>query len=293
MGFFLVVKAEIVYRFIVMRRYWFATIMGIIVGYGMLMALIVGFLTRRDEVTDAIQSRFVSVDPERATSVALGFIIGMYAFGIVGMFSQGLQGMARTGQLEQLCLSPHGLITNFFARSLVSSISTVLMSSIMLAMIAQTVQGRLHVQFGPLIILLALTYANLIGFGFMVGGLVLVFKQTGNIAVLIRMGLLALAVWAPDRVDQSGTGSRAVDWFLHVLPITDAAICIKHVLIKGQMIPVFNEAGEIVGTEFKSVFFEPSFWFLAVSCVLWTTIGISVFKVMENWSRDKGTLGAY
>lgn len=290
MGFLLVLKAEVVRTFIIMRRYWFATLTSLIVGYGMLMVLIVGFMSRRDEVTEMMGDSFISVDPTRATNAALGFIIGMFAFGIVGLFSQGLQGMARTGQLEQLCLSPHGLVTNFLGRSVVSAVTSVATSAVMLILVARTVQGQLHADPIPIIILLVLTYANLIGFGFMVGGLVLVFKQTGQIAVLLRMALLALAVAVSDTID---TGYRAIDWLLHAMPITDAAICLKHVLIRNQMVSILGESGEVLREQFVSVYTLPSFYLLLVSCVLWTTIGIALFKVMENWSRDKGTLGAY
>jgi hypothetical protein len=51
-----------------------------------------------------------------------------------------------------------------------------------------------------------------------------------------------------------------------------------------------NASGETV---VRSVFSHLSFYFLGFSCVFWTLIGISCFKVMENWSRSKGTLGAY
>ncbi|MEK7794704.1 MAG: hypothetical protein AAB353_09245 [Candidatus Hydrogenedentota bacterium] len=289
MGFFLVIKAELVRTFIVLRRYWFATLTSIIIGYGMLMVLIVGFMARRDEVTEMMGARF-GVDPERATNAALGFIIGMFAFGIIGIFSQGLQAMAQSGQLEQLCLSPHGLVTNFLGRSLVGAVSAVLSSTILLLMITATVGGTLH--FNPLItgVLLALTYANLIGFGFMVGGLVLVFKQTGQIAVLIRMALLFLAFAVSDKVD---TGYKLIDALMHAAPITDAAICLKFVLIRDQMVRQFDEGGAVVAQHFQSVFTLPSFYFLLLSCVVWTTLGIAVFKAMENHSRDKGTLGAY
>lgn len=289
MGFFLVLKAELVRSWIIMRRYWFATLTSMIVGYGMLMLLIVGFMARREEMTDALTGRF-GVDPERATNAALGFIIGIFAFGIVGIFSQGLQGMARTGQLEQLCLSPHGLITNFLGRSLVGAVASIVSSAVLLALIAGTVQGSLHISPVPLGALLFLTYVNLIGFGFMVGGLVLVFKQTGQIAVLIRMALLFLAFMVSDSID---TGYRLLDWLLHAAPITDAAICLKYVLIHGQIAPVYSETGAVIGEQFRSVFAHPSFYILIVNCVVWTTIGIFVFRRLEDWSRDKGTLGGY
>ena len=245
----------------------------------MLMLLIVGFMARREEVEGLIDTR-LGLNPEDATNAALGFIIGLFAFGIVGTFSQGLQGMMRSGQLEQLCLSPYGLVTNFMARSMVGAVTSVLSSSVMLYFVAKTVDGRLYADPVPTIILLVLTYFNLIGFGFMVGGLVLLFKQTGQIAMLVRFALLGLAVWVSDSID---TGYRAIDWLVHALPIADAAICLKHVLIHNQMI----------GGERVSVFSLPSFPLLLISCVAWTLIGISIFKVMENWSRDKGTLGTY
>lgn len=279
MSFFLVVKAEVVRTLIVMRRYWFRTLTGMVISYGMLMMLIVAFVQRPDEVQAEMQARFA--DPVAATNWALGFIIGMYAFGVVGMFSQGLQGMAQNGQLEQLCMSPHGLVTNFLARSFVSAVTSILTSSILITLIAHSVGGMLHADFVPTIVLLALTFVNLLGFGFMVGGLVLVFKQVGQVAVLVRLGLFGLAMYATEANVRAMP--EPLQWFLHALPVTDAAVCLKYVLVQGQ---------EING-EFASVFLRPSFFFLALNCVAWTFVGISCFKAMESHSRGKGTLGAY
>lgn len=285
MAILYVIKAELVRTFIIMRRYWFATLTSMIVGYGMLILLIVGFMARRDEVSETLGNRF-GVDPESATNAALGFIIGMFAFGVVGVFTQGLQGMARTGELEQLCLSPYGLVTNFLGRSLVSALSSALTSSLLLILIAATVQGTLHAKPGPTIVLLLLTYANLLGFGFMVGGLVLVFKQTGQIASLLRMALLFLAFLVSEPVD---TGIRILNWIIHFVPVIDATICLKYVLIQNEMTHSLT-GGE---SQYQSVFTTPSFYFLVANCFVWTIFGIVLFKAMENWSRTKGTLGAY
>lgn len=294
MGFFLVLKAELVRNFIIMRRYWFRTITGMIIGYTMLLMIIVGFMQKGQAVGD-LASKLTTA--ESATSGALGFIMGMFAFGIVGMFTQGLQEMAQSGQLEQLCMSPHGLVTNFLARSVVNSISSIMTSAIMIWLIAKSIGGVLHPEVGPIVLLLALSFANLIGFGFMVGGLVLVFKQTGQIAVVIRLALFGLAIVATEKIAHWPALAR---WLAHILPITDAAICLKFVLVHGQMQPVLDQAGKAVmdaagkpAMEFVSLFAHPSFYFLLVSCALWTIIGITCFRSMENWSRNKGTLGAY
>ncbi|MBN2309177.1 MAG: hypothetical protein JXR94_09415 [Candidatus Hydrogenedentes bacterium] len=261
-------KAELVRTFTIMRRYWFATLTGLIMGWGMLMVLIIGFMSGGGEMAERLAG-------EKATSGALGLVIGMFAFGIVGLFTQGLQGMARTGELEQVYMSPHGLVTNFLARSFVSALSAIFTSSIMLMLVAASVKGRLHADPLPTAAILFLTYVNLIGFGFMTGGLVLVFKQTGQVAVLIRLVLVGLAVVASEAVQDWPLVARGV---AHALPITDAAICLKMVVVQGRGMGVFATS---------------YFFFLLVSCGIWTSLGLTCFKIMENWSRDKGTLGAY
>ena len=307
-GFFLVLKAEIVRGWIITRRYWFRTLTGIIVGYGMLMGLIVGFMSKGCSVDNPPATQQIAIeqqantgamaahplpagvssslvnDPAKATQYVLGFIIGLFAFGIVGLFTQGLQGMAQAGVLEQLCLSPQGLVTNFLARSVVAGVNTIISSGIMLWLITWSLSGVLYWDWLAVPLLLVLTFIDLLGFGFMVGGLVLVFKQTGQVAILVRLVLFGLALFADERMLQ---GHWLMSAFLHLLPVTDAAICLKYVLIQGQ--------GAAAGGEFLSVYLHPtySFWFLVVNCILWTGIGILCFKIMENHSRRKGTLGAY
>lgn len=304
MGFFLVMKAEIVRSMIIMRRYWFRTLTGMVIGYGMLMVLIAGFMySQGDEQTtpdtpapiaapatpgleengeaEAKKGLLSFNDPAQATNYVLGFIIGMFAFGVVGLFSQGLQSMAHTGVLEQLCMSPHGLVTNFLARAFVGSVTTILSSGVMVWLVTMSVGGTLHFDALPILVLLALTFFNLLGFGFMVGGLVLIFKQVGQLAILIRMGLFGLALFAREEMLEQGWGLALI---MHALPITDASICLKYVLIRDQ--------GRVDGV-FKSVFLHPSFPWLLVSCVIWTVLGIVIFRIMEDWSRTKGTLGAY
>lgn len=280
LGFFLVMKAELVRSYIITRRYWFRTLIGLAIGYGMLMVLIGGFIY--SGTGNSIAGTVSSMgDPAKATNFVLGFIIGLFAFGIVGMFSQGLQGMASTGVLEQLCMSPHGLITNFLARTVVSSVSTVLSSSVLVWLVSRSVGGELHFELIPVLTVLMLTFVNLLGFGFMIGGLVLVVKQVGQVAIILRMLLFALAMFAREEVFGKNI---LLDAAMHALPITDASVCLKYVLIRGQM----NAAGEYV-----PLFAYPYFYYLLVSCFLWTAIGVAVFKYMENWSRYKGTLGSY
>jgi len=291
MGFFLVMKAELVRTFIIMRRYWFSTLMGIAIGYGMLIVLIYGFMSASPEdassmatdVGTAIESRASDRGfAVNATESALGLMLGMFAFGIVGMFTAGLQGMARTGELEQVCLSPHGLVTNFLARSFVASVNSILTWCVLLFLISRTVESQLYVDFVPLIALLFLTYFNLIGFGFMMGGLVLVFKQIGQVAMIIRLAFIAIPLFVSERIYSWDVEANPFLYFvrglLHVVPSADAAICLKMVL---------------VGGEGYGIFAHPSFFWLIVNGVFWTAIGIACFHYLENWSRQKGTLGAY
>ena len=70
MGFFLVMKAELVRSLTIMRRYWFATVIGIIVGYGMLVGLILGFTAGMSNM----------LPPETVAEIANGVDRGVTCF---------------------------------------------------------------------------------------------------------------------------------------------------------------------------------------------------------------------
>src|SRR5690606_33267110 len=125
----------------------------------------------------------------------------------------------------------HGLVTNFLARSTVSAITSVLSSAVMIWFVTMTVGGTLHFDPVALVPLMILTFFNLIGFGFMMGGRVLVFKQVGQVAILIRMGIFALAIFAKEELLQQGW---AMATFVHAVPIADAAMLLKWAPIENQ-----------------------------------------------------------
>lgn len=306
MGFFLVLKAEVVRTMIISRRYWFATMTALIVACIMFTGMFYGFLAGI-----GLGAGMAGIAIERA----LGLIIGIFAFSMVGMFSTGLAGMARSGELEQVYMSPHGLITNFMARSTVSTVLSIITWTLILSFMSasfksamkdapvqpsDTVQaatlegagsaakqavepttgpakgdGTLHADPLPVSVLFFLTYFSMTGFGFMIGGLVLVFKQVGQIAVLLRFAMIAVAWTANDALYNQPT---IVQWIAHVVPVTDAAICLKLVLLGG------------IG---NGVFTHTSFYCLIANVAIWTPIGLVCFKTMENWARSKGTLGAF
>jgi len=278
MGFLLVFKAEMVRSLIILRRYWFATLIGLAIGYGMLAMLAYAFLSNREAITPELSERFGS---SSAVNGTLGVLIGLLAFSVVGMFSQGLQAMARSGELEQLYMSPHGLITNFFARSFVATITMILNLALMLWLVDKTMAGILNIDGTDLlllILLISLTYVNLLGFGFMVGGLVLVFKQTGQVATIIRLILMGLAIAASPEMTEWPMVAQVL---AHMLPITDAAVCLKLVVIENKGLAIFEPP------------YVQHVVFLLLNAAIWTGAGMLCFKVMERWSRSKGTLGAY
>ncbi len=269
-GFFLVTKAEVKRMLIIMRRYWFATAIGIVVGYSVLMGIIVALMSGGETVEETA-SRY----GESAPNFVLGTMIGMWALGLTGLFTQGLQGMARTGELEQVCMSPYGLVTNFFARSFVMALNSIFSICIMVGLIVWSIGSSVHLHpIGPLMIFL--TYVNLVGFGFMCGGLALVFKQVGQLTMILRLAMMALALMVTTQNFESWNPTlKAV---AHMLPVTDAAYCLKLVFLDGLGMGVLTHS---------------SFYFLLLNCVVWTVAGVTLFRLMEDFSRDKGTLGTY
>ena len=77
--------------------------------------------------------------------------------------------MAATGVLEQLCMSPHGLAVNFLAQTVVGRCYVYCLLG--RHGICRDLErgGDVALDTIPILALLALTFFNLVGFGFMVG----------------------------------------------------------------------------------------------------------------------------
>ncbi len=199
--------------------------------------------------------------------IVMGFMLWTFLIIAYSELAWAFLQEAQQGTLEQLYMCPLG----FGWVSFCNAVSGLLINfgitfGMLLIMMATT--GRwLHLDLLSIVPLMLLTVWSVYGFGFLMGGLALVFKQVqGALQILqfVWLGLIA----AP--LDQFPWLKYApVSWGTHLL---------GRVMIGGE-----------------SLFEMPAsdVLFLAVNSAVYFALGYLGFKYFERVARDRGLLGHY
>jgi ABC-2 type transport system permease protein len=192
------------------------------------------------------------------------FYLSMYAY---AELSWVLTGEAQQGTLEQLSMSPLGLGRVLVARLASAMVfRLVIMVGFLLLMMATS--GRwLRLDVVTLVPLFAFTVASVLGIGFIMGGLAIVFKQIQAALGILQFAFVAL-IAAP--VDQFP--------FLKFLPLSWGTSLIGRSMIGGV-----------------SIFAMPlsDVTFLVANGLFYFSLGLLIFKFFEREARNRGLLGHY
>jgi ABC-2 type transport system permease protein len=204
----------------------------------------------------------------------VGYIIWFYALLAIGKMSWGLREETQTGTLEQMYMStmPMGLL--LIGRTIATIIITTL---------------EVAVAFVPLVLLLGirlpwtweiiplgiLTLAGLYGFGYIVGGATLIFKQVESLANLLQNvllflngALLPVALLPP-----------AVERFALLLPSTWGIIALRQAMFGGATLATLWQDGTLPH--------------LIVNTLAYFVGGLVIYQLCENYARRRGLLGQY
>jgi len=201
------------------------------------------------------------------SGIVMGFMLWSFVIFAYSDLTWDLINEAQQGTLEQLYMSPLGFgwvaISHILSFLLINLVITFGMLFVMMA-----ITGRwLNVDFISVLPLMLLTVWAVYGFGFLMGGLALVFKQVQaafQILQFVWLGLIA----AP--LDQFPLLKYApVSWGTHLL---------GRVMIGGESIFELPTADLL---------------FLVVNSAFYFTLGFLGFKLFERVARDRGLLGHY
>jgi ABC-2 type transport system permease protein len=174
---------------------------------------------------------------------------------------------AQQGTLEQLYMSPLGFgwvsISHILGWLLINFITTF---GMLFAMMGITGHW-LNVDFISILPLMLLTVWGVYGFGFLMGGLALVFKQVQAAFQILQFVWLGLVAAPLDQFPM-----------LKYAPVSWGTNLIGRVMIGEQSI--FDiPAGDLL--------------FLAANSAVYFTLGFLGFKYFERVARDRGLLGHY
>ena len=160
MNILFLLKAEIVREIILARRYLFEAIVS-------MMMLYITFMG----IYFAVRKLAVGGDDITIASYQLiGFLLWILAMASIGVFSDEINVSATIGVLEQIFLSPNGLLRFIICKAISRTLIQIIPLAILLLIVLFSTGIRLVLDPVATIIILLLTVAGFYGLGLFFGG---------------------------------------------------------------------------------------------------------------------------
>jgi ABC-2 type transport system permease protein len=200
-------------------------------------------------------------------AIVVGFVVLSIVLGSFFTTSQWLTQEATLGTLEQLAMSPFGLLTVLLVEAVASLWVLALITGVLLVG-AQAVSGQwLHIDVVTLAPLVGLLLVQMVGLSLMVGGAAVVFKRVASLANLMQFVFLALVS----------------------LPIADyPALRYMPIGLANQLIreSTVREVGllDMNGGDLLQ---------LVVLAAAYFAVGVAVFLKCERVARERGLIGVH
>jgi len=250
--------ASLRWRMLELRRYAFDTLSGVVSIYGFFVVIFFGariFGGDRPGFGDTLEGVVVSYAVWALTMLALGSL------------TFELTQEAQQGTLEQLGMSPFGLAPVLVARALTSIVVYFgIWVALFVVMMATT--GRwLNVDVVSTLPLVVVTVLGVLGLGFLLGGLAVVFKRIQQALQVWQILVIGLVVVPPDEVV-----------VVKYLPLAWGTHLLRRVMVDDASIFDLS-AGDLL--------------FLVANSAFYFVGGIFVFKRFERAARERGLLGHY
>lgn len=240
-----------------MWRYLPNTLSTIVTFYAIFLLLFWGIQVLGAPEDAAMSTQYVIV------STALWFLALMAMQGIGWEITQE----AVRGTLEQLYMSPVGAWRILLARMVGTVLVNLVIIVLMVFLSMLTARQWLNLDLVTLTPILLLTIVGMLGVGFMVAGLSLVFKQVQSflqIAQFIFFAMVAVPL-------------SAMPW-LTFAPVVKGADMVREVMVEGKGLTGFSTLDWLS---------------LALNAVFYFALGVFLYKRAEVRAMNRGLLGQY
>ena len=188
---------------------------------------------------------------------------------IVAMTSMGweITAEATRGTLEQLYMSPMGTTLILLSRMVALIIVNLLIIALMLILVMWTAGQWLNLDLFTILPILVPTLVSMIGVGFIVAGLSIVYKQIQALLQIMQFIFLGL-VFVP----------------LSTAPWLELAPFVKGVDLTRQVMTEGLGLTQITPTDWLLLLLNAAVYFL---------LGVMIFKACERRAMNRGLLGQY
>jgi ABC-2 type transport system permease protein len=260
-----VLRGEFTRSWIDVRRYPINSVAGLVILYMFFMAIFLGAKAMAGSTAPAFG--------ENVAGGIVGYCLWFFAIAAMGDMAFQVYRDATTGTLEQLILSPAGMVRILTGRAVGNLLVNFTFVVSLLFLIMLTTGIWLSFPLVPLVPLVLLTLAALWGVGFVLAGLSLNFKRIEVLTNVLQFVFLGLAV-VPLSSLPGGVGV-----LVRLLPFGVGVDAVRQVVIDGATLSQLAESGDLL--------------ILIVNSAAYLLFGIMLYIWLDRLARRRGVVGHY
>lgn len=204
---------------------------------------------------------------DSADGIVVGFFVWTMATRAFRGLAANVMNEARWGTLERLFVSPYGFGTVMAVETLVNVVLSVVWGSAMLLPMMLVTGRWLHVDPLTVIPLVLLTLTPIVGIGFLMGGLALLYKRVENLFGIVTFGFAGLIAAPAGQFE-----------LLKLLPATQGSYLTRVAMEDGVRLWEFPTTDLL---------------FLVVPAVAYLAFGFYCFHRAQHRARREGSMGQY
>lgn len=165
-----------------LKRYWFNTVLDLIVVYMIFLAMFFGIKFFAGP----------SLNGDDLDALIIGYIMWMFATSAFQSLSQSISEEMQRGTLEQLYLCPFGIEKSFVVRIFLNFFFIFIFNALILILTMVTTGRWPNIDILKITPVLLIALPALWGLGIIVGGITMIFKKVTSLQSVITFGLVGI-----------------------------------------------------------------------------------------------------
>jgi len=243
-------------EFILMRRYFFNAIGGILTLYLVFLLLFLGY---RGIGGPAAYGDGIA-------NLVVGYVMWLMMLLAYQVIPHTILGESQEGTLEQLYMSPRGFLILGVFKYISEAVQNMIIVVFMLAVLIATTGESLNIDIITLLPPVLFALIGVCGLGFIFGGITLLFKRIQSYLQIVQFVLIGLVAAPPTLV------------VFRYLPIVLPSHWVRQVMVRGENLAAIPLADWAI---------------MAGTAAFYLTLGMVFFKWCENLARRRGILGHF
>ena len=252
---------EVRKELMLLRSYWFSTVFDV-VGYSMLYVAAMFFLGQGEFPDDLLAGALI------------GFIVSYFVLETLDHMTRTIEFEAEMGTLEQMMMgavSPIWLLVGQVISVHIKGLIGMLLMAVAFILLFDIDASIFQLETIPILLIILL---GVMGFGFVMAGMAIIFKQVGSLSnalfnIILFLNGTFLPVEAMPRWLQIGA---------QILPTTQGIIVIRAVAEDATLMDTMRDG---------------SFFLLLLHSALYLVLGIAFFQFAQWRAKGDGSLGHY